>query len=100
MKHKSRRQGRPALSTSPWAVQFAGPGPTINATAARKAGDLESMAKLIEDLIPKLQKEEERQFYREVVRSYRAAAQDVRSWSDDRESSKNWFPRNTDDPSG
>jgi len=41
---------------------------------------------LVEDLIPHFRKAEERQFYREVVKSYRAAARDIlrKAWSDDK----------------
>ena len=41
---------------------------------------------LVEDLIPHFRKAEERQFYREVVQSYRAAARDIlrKAWSDDK----------------
>jgi len=36
--------------------------------SAKKAADLESMARLVEHLIPTFKKEEERQFYREIAR--------------------------------
>jgi hypothetical protein len=36
---------------------------------------LEVLAQLLEDAIPSLKSKDERRFYREVVRSYRAAAQ-------------------------
>jgi len=44
------------------------------------------MADLVEDSLPNFKKEEERQFYREVVQSYREAARDIlrKAWSDDR----------------
>jgi Flp pilus assembly pilin Flp len=44
------------------------------------------MAQLVEDLIPRFKNEDERQFYREVVLSYRKAAKRMlrRTWSDDK----------------
>jgi Flp pilus assembly pilin Flp len=54
--------------------------------SAHKAADLEWMAQLVERLIPKFKNKQERQFYREVVQTYRTAARDIlrRAWSDDR----------------
>jgi len=54
--------------------------------SAHKATDLESMAQLVERLIPKFKNKDERRFYREVVQTYRTAARDIlrRGWSDDR----------------
>jgi Flp pilus assembly pilin Flp len=54
--------------------------------SAHKAADLESMAQLVEHLIPKFKHEHKRQFYREVVQTYRTAAREIlrRGWSDDR----------------
>jgi len=50
-------------------------GPRFPTKASRrKAAKLRSMAQLIEDSIPNFTREEERQFYREVVKSYRTAA--------------------------
>jgi CheY-like chemotaxis protein len=43
----------------------------------KQARDLESIAQLVEGVIAKFKKEEEREFYREVVRSYRGAARDL-----------------------
>ena len=53
--------------------------------SARKAEYFESLARLVEDSIPNFKKEEEKQFYSEVVQSYRKAARDVlrKVWSDD-----------------
>jgi Flp pilus assembly pilin Flp len=53
--------------------------------ATKKASELETMARLVEHLIPNFKKEEERQFYRGVVKSYRTAARDIlrKAWSDD-----------------
>jgi len=63
-------------------------GSTHNAVKlnASKAADFESMAQLLEDFIPKFKNEHERQFYREVVDAYRAAARDFlrQAWSDDK----------------
>jgi hypothetical protein len=44
---------------------------------ARKVRDLESIAQLLEDMIPKFKREEERQFYGEIVENYRLAAHDI-----------------------
>jgi hypothetical protein len=51
--------------------------PTISRNRAKKAKDLESIAQLLEDVIPNFKREEERQFYGEIVESYRLAAHDV-----------------------
>ena len=52
--------------------------PTISRSRAKKARDLESIAQLLEDMIPSFKREEERQFYGEIVESYRlAAAHDI-----------------------
>lgn len=52
---------------------------------ANTAAEFESTAQLIEDFIPKFKGEPEKQFYRECVQSYRAAARDIRrAWSDER----------------
>ena len=44
----------------------------------REAAELESIARLVEFLIPNFKNVKERQFYREVVQSYRSAARDIR----------------------
>ena len=46
----------------------------------------QSLAQIVEDLIPKFKKVEEKLFYREVVQSYREAARDIlrKAWSDDK----------------
>jgi Flp pilus assembly pilin Flp len=43
------------------------------------------MAQVVEDLIPHFKTEHEKQFYREVVKSYRESARRIlrRTWSDD-----------------
>ena len=74
------------MTTSPSPIRFpALRRPTAEITA-RKAKDFESVAQLVEDLIPHFRKAEERQLYREVVQSYRAAARDIlqKAWSDDK----------------
>jgi CheY-like chemotaxis protein len=43
----------------------------------KQARDLESIAQLVENMIDKFEKEEERQFYREVVQSYRGASREL-----------------------
>jgi Flp pilus assembly pilin Flp len=52
---------------------------------AHGAADLESMARLVEHLIPKFKDEPDRKFYREVVQTYRTATRDILrgAWSDD-----------------
>jgi hypothetical protein len=45
---------------------------------AKRAFDLESQARLVENLIPKFKDERDRQFYTEVVQSYRAVARELR----------------------
>ena len=71
------------MSTSPLPIRFPVPRHTTP-ESAKKAADFESLARLVEDLIPNFKKEEERQFYREVVQSYRALARDIlrEVWSD------------------
>lgn len=51
-----------------------------------RVADLESQARLVEKLIPKFKNEHDRQFYREVVQSYRATARDIlrKALSDDK----------------
>jgi hypothetical protein len=44
---------------------------------ARKATELEAMASLLDTLVPKFKSESDRQFYREVAESYRAAAHEI-----------------------
>jgi Flp pilus assembly pilin Flp len=66
-----------------------GPTPSRNTPAAnnrKRVADLESQARLVENLIPRFKDEHDRQFYREVVQSYRAVARDLlrRAWSDDK----------------
>ena len=58
-------------------VPHSDPRFTSAETNVNKAREFESMAQLVEDLIPSLRKEKERQYYREVVESYRAAARDI-----------------------
>lgn len=59
----------------PSPARFVGPQATISQTRVKKAIEFQSLAQLVEDLIPNFRKEEDRQFYREVVQTYRAAAQ-------------------------
>jgi Flp pilus assembly pilin Flp len=75
-----------AMTTSPSPIRFSAPRHTTAEISAKKAKDYESVAQLVEDLIPHFRKLEERQFYREVVQSYRAAARNVlrRAWLDDK----------------
>ena len=52
----------------------------------KRVTDLELRARLVEELIPKFKDEHHRQFYREVVQSYRAVAREIlrRTWLDDK----------------
>jgi hypothetical protein len=74
--HKSSRKEGTAMSTSPRPVRFSSRHTTAE-VGARQAEDFESLAQLVEHLIPNFKKKEERQFYSEVVKSYRAAARDI-----------------------
>ena len=71
--------------TSPSLIRFPAPRHTTANVSAKKAAQFQSLAQLIEDLIPNFKKEEEKQFYREVVKSYRAVARDIlrKALSDD-----------------
>jgi Flp pilus assembly pilin Flp len=59
---------------------------TISEAGVREAEKFQSIAQLVQDLIPNFKEEEERQFYRGVVQSYRAAAKRIwrQAWSDDK----------------
>jgi Flp pilus assembly pilin Flp len=52
----------------------------------KRVADLELQARLVEELIPTFKDERDRQFYREVVQSYRAVAREIlrKAWSDDK----------------
>ncbi len=58
--------------------------PTVKDT--KSAAELESTAKLVEGSIPNFKTPQERRFYHQVVRSYRAAAREIlgKGWSDER----------------
>jgi len=73
------------MLTSSRLLQFPTSRHTTAEVSARQADDFESMADLVEDSIPNFEKEEERQFYREIVQSYRQAARDIlgKAWKDD-----------------
>jgi Flp pilus assembly pilin Flp len=78
--------GDKAMITSPSPL---GPTPSRNTPAAnsrKRVADLESQARLVEELIPRFKDEHDRQFYLEVVQSYRAVVRDLlrRAWSDDK----------------
>jgi Flp pilus assembly pilin Flp len=82
-----RLKGDTAMTPSPSPFRFparATHNPAKQSTD--RAADLESMAQLVEHLIPKFKNQSERRFYRKVVRTYRTAARDIlrRTWSDDR----------------
>ena len=74
-----------AMSTNPRLLQFPTSRRATAEISERQAEDFESMAELVEDSIPNFKKEEERQFYREVVQRYRQAARDIlrKAWSDE-----------------
>jgi len=65
------------MTTSPSPIRFPAPRHATAEPNAKKAADFESIAQLVEDLMHNFKNEEERQFYREVVQSYRAAARDI-----------------------
>ena len=65
------------MTTSPSPLRF--PAESAHSDvkeSASKAADFESMARLLEDFIPRFKNEDDRQFYREVVDAYRTAARD------------------------
>jgi len=74
------------MTTSPSPIRFTAPRQGIAKVKLKKAEDFVSIAQLVEAFIPKFKREEERQFYGEVARSYRAAARDIlrRAWSEDK----------------
>jgi Flp pilus assembly pilin Flp len=51
----------------------------------KNAAELEAQARLVEHMIPNFKNNNDRKFYTEVLRSYRAAARDIlrKAWSDD-----------------
>ena len=63
-------------------TRLSGPLFTTKTSRRKAAAKLKSLAELIEDSIPDFTKDEERQFYREVAKSYRTAARDVLRNSD------------------
>jgi|KBSMisStaDraftv2_1062788.scaffolds.fasta_scaffold1114488_2 hypothetical protein len=65
------------MSSSASLLRFPRRLPASAPTQSPRADELESMASLLEDLLPMFQTEHERQFYREVVESYRAAAREI-----------------------
>jgi len=65
------------MTTSLSPIRFPALRHTSAEINAKKAEEFQSLAQLVEDLIPNFKKEEERQFYREVVQSYRTAARDT-----------------------
>ena len=74
------------MSTSPFPTRVPTLRPTLKRNAATKAADLESLAQLIEHSLPNFKRKQDRQFYRDVVESYRSAARDVlrRAWFEDK----------------
>jgi hypothetical protein len=74
------------MTTSPSPIGFPAPRQGIAKVKLKKAEDYASIAQLVEAFIPKFKREEERQFYSEVARSYREAARDIlwKAWSEDK----------------
>ena len=74
------------MTTSVSLIRFPALRHTSAEINAKKAEEFQSLAQLVEDLIPNIKKQEERQFYREVVQSYRTAARDIlrKAWLDDK----------------
>lgn len=71
--------------SSPRPIRFPASLHTTAEVSAKQAEDFESLARLVEDSIPSFKKEDERQFYSEVVQSYRQAAGRLlrKAWSDE-----------------
>ena len=65
------------MSPSPLPFRFGGSDRSQGDYRARKAAEFESMARLLEEFIPKFKAESDQQFYRDVVDSYRAAAREL-----------------------
>ena len=74
------------MTTSPSPNRFPVHRHTRAEINARKAEEFQSLAQLVEHLIPKFKKPEDKLFYREVVESYRAVARDLlrKSWRDEK----------------
>jgi hypothetical protein len=51
--------------------------PKIRKNRAKTVTDLESMAQLLEKMLPNFKRKEERQFYRQIVETYRLEARDI-----------------------
>ena len=69
------------MSSSASLLRFPRSLPVDSPSPSPRADELESMATLLEDLLPMFHTEHERQFYREVVASYRAAARELQQAS-------------------
>jgi len=65
------------MSPSPSPLRFDACDRSLGDHGTRKAAELESMARLLEEFIPRSKAESDRQFYREVADSYRAAAHEL-----------------------
>jgi hypothetical protein len=65
------------MSSSAPLLRFPHRLPVSDPSPSPRADELESMATLLEDLLPMFHTEHERRFYREVVDSYRAAAREL-----------------------
>lgn len=65
------------MSPSPLPLRCDASDRSLGDQRTRKAEELESMARLLEEFIPRFKAESDRQFYREVVGSYRTAAREL-----------------------
>jgi len=63
--------------SSPSPTRLSGSRFPTKAPPQKAAAELQSMAQLVEDSIPSLKKDEDKKFYRKVVKSYRDAARDI-----------------------
>jgi Flp pilus assembly pilin Flp len=75
------------MTTSHLSISFPAPCSKRPSEQGRnRVADLESQAQLVERLIPKFKSDHDRQFYLEVVHSYRAVARDIlrKAWFDDK----------------
>jgi hypothetical protein len=51
--------------------------PRIRGSRAKTVMDLESMAQLLEEMLPNFKRKEERQFFGQIVKTYRLEARDI-----------------------
>ena len=80
-------KGRTAMFTSRSPVGVPNPSTSILAERRKtRVANLELQAHLVKTRVPTIRLEHDRQFYREVVQSYRAVAREIlrKTWSDDK----------------